>query len=137
MAGIRGRDTAPELAVRRWLHRHGFRYRLHVKGLPGRPDVVFPSRRVAVFVHGCFWHQHPGCRYAYHPGSNVAFWAAKLDSNVRRDARQVAALEEAGWCVLVVWECEITEPNLAKLAEAIGRCRCNPLDSSGSTRTWP
>src|SRR5262245_10140140 len=107
MAGIRGRDTGPELAVRRWLHRHGFRYRLHAKGLPGHPDVVFPGRRVVVFVHGCFWHRHPGCRYAYHPASNVAFWTMKFESNVQRDARQVAALEEAGWYVLVVWECEI------------------------------
>ena len=106
MAGIRGRDTAPELAVRRIAHRMGFRFRVHRKDLPGRPDLVFPKHRLAVFVHGCFWHRHEGCRFASNPKSRVAFWKEKFAANVDRDARQEAALKELGWSVLVIWECE-------------------------------
>jgi len=106
MANIRGRDTAPELAVRRIAHRMGLRFRLHRKDLPGRPDLVFPKHRLAVFVHGCFWHRHRGCRYAYTPKSRVAFWAEKFAANVARDAHQKRALEVLGWRVLVIWECE-------------------------------
>ncbi len=107
MAGIRGRDTAPELAVRRMAHRMGLRFRLHRKGLPGCPDLVFPKHRVTVFVHGCFWHRHEGCYYAYMPKSNVAFWMKKFACNVARDQRQEAALRTLGWRVLVIWECEV------------------------------
>ena len=106
MARIRGRDTAPELAVRRIAHRMGLRFRLHRKDLPGRPDLVFPKHRLAVFVHGCFWHRHEGCRHATTPKSRVVFWTEKLAMNVARDARQEAALKELGWRVLVIWECE-------------------------------
>ena len=106
MAGIRGRDTAPELAVRRIAHRMGLRFRVHRKDLPGRPDLVFPKHRLAVFVHGCFWHRHEGCRFASDPKSRVAFWKGKFAANVDRDARQQAALKELGWSVLVIWECE-------------------------------
>src|ERR1700741_4916310 len=107
MSGIRGRNKKPELTVRHWLHRRGFRFRIHVKGLPGSPDVVLPRHRSVVFVHGCFWHRHPGCRYAYHPASNKEFWGKKFDSNVRRDEENAAALSAAGWYVLTIWECEI------------------------------
>lgn len=110
MARVRGRDTAPELAVRRIAHRMGFRFRLHRKGLPGRPDLVFPRHRVVVFVHGCFWHRHEGCRYASTPKSRVAFWTEKFTANVARDARQQAALRALGWQVLVIWECESNRP---------------------------
>ena len=106
MAGIRGRDTGPERTVRRIAHRMGLRFRLHRKDLPGRPDLVFPKHRLAVFVHGCFWHRHRGCRYAYTPKSHVAFWTGKFAANVARDRRQDAALEARGWRVLVIWECE-------------------------------
>ena len=106
MAGIRGRDTAPELAVRRIAHRMGLRFRLHRKDLPGRPDLVFPRHRLAVFVHGCFWHRHEGCRYASTPKSRIAFWTEKFAANVDRDARQEAALRTLGWRVLVIWQCE-------------------------------
>ena len=106
MARIRSRDTAPELAVCRIAHRMGLRFRLHRKDLPGRPDLVFPKHRLAVFVHGCFWHRHEGCRHASMPRSRVAFWTEKFAANVARDARQQAALNEVGWRVLVIWECE-------------------------------
>ena len=106
MAGIRGRDTAPELAVRRIAHRMGLRFRLHRKDLPGRPDLVFPRHRLVVFVHGCFWHRHKGCRYASTPKSRIAFWTEKFAANVARDVRQEAALRAVGWRVLVIWECE-------------------------------
>ena len=106
MAGIKGRDTAPERKVRRIAHRMGLRFRLHRKDLPGRPDLVFPKHQLAVFVHGCFWHRHEGCRLAYSPKSRVAFWTEKFAANVARDARQEAALKALGWRVLVIWECE-------------------------------
>ena len=106
MANIRGRDTAPELAVRRIAHRMGLRFRLHRNDLPGRPDLVFPKHRLAVFVHGCFWHRHEGCRHASTPKSRVAFWTEKFAANVVRDARQEAALRALGWRVLVIWQCE-------------------------------
>lgn len=106
MAGIKGRDTRPELIVRRYLHAAGLRFRLGGCGLPGRPDVVLPARRVAVFVHGCFWHRHPGCRYATTPHARAEFWSRKFDANVRRDAHSVAALVEMGWTPATIWECE-------------------------------
>ena len=106
MAGIRGCDTAPELTVRRIAHRMGLRFRLHRKDLPGCPDLVFPKHRLVVFVHGCFWHRHRGCRYAYTPKSRVTFWSEKFAANVARDARQEAALRTLGWRVLIIWECE-------------------------------
>lgn len=107
MAGIRGKDTRPELMVRRYLHSRGLRFRIHVANLPGKPDIVFPKYRKVVFVHGCFWHQHAGCKYATLPSSRAAFWANKLSDNVARDQYQIAALEGLGWGVLVVWECEL------------------------------
>lgn len=118
MAGIRGRDTKPELIVRSYLHRAGLRFRLHAK-LPGKPDLVLPKHRAAVFVHGCFWHRHEGCRYATTPVNNAAFWQEKFAANVRRDAKVKQRLEELGWRLLVIWSCEQDERRLAKLAAAI------------------
>lgn len=106
MAGIQGRDTVPEMVVRRTAHRLGFRFRLYRKDLPGRPDLVFPRYRSVVFVHGCFWHRHDGCRYAYTPRSRVRFWRDKFSQNVARDRRTEDALRSLGWQVLVIWECE-------------------------------
>ena len=120
MAGIRGRDTAPERAVRRVAHRMGLRFRLHRKDLPGRPDLVFPRHRLAVFVHGCFWHRHEGCRYAYTPKSRVAFWTRKFAENVTRDRRNEDALRDLGWRVLIVWECEARDAGVVGMR--LARC---------------
>lgn len=109
MSGIQGKNTKPELLVRKFLHGRGLRYRLHAKELPGKPDLVFPKYKAVVFVHGCFWHQHAGCKYASMPRSREHFWANKLSENVARDTYQIAALEELGWHVFVVWECELRE----------------------------
>lgn len=113
MAGIRGKDTAPELALRRALHRLGFRFRLHVKELPGRPDLVLPRWRAAVQVHGCFWHRHAGCRFATSPATRREFWAAKFAGNVERDVRNHAALRALGWRTATVWECALSKDRLA------------------------
>lgn len=109
MSGIRGRNTKPEMIVRKIAHRLGFRFRLHRRDLPGSPDLVFAGRRKIVFVHGCFWHRHPGCRFAYTPKTRPEFWGAKFDSNVARDLRVCGELEAAGWNVLTVWECETAD----------------------------
>ena len=122
MARIRGRNTEPELVIRRLLHGLGYRYRLHAADLPGKPDLVFPGRRRILFVHGCYWHRHPGCRFAFHPKTRVDFWTAKFKANVERDSRVVQQLQQAGWGVMAVWSCEIR--NLgelsAKLREFLG-----------------
>lgn len=118
MSGIRGKDTKPELIVRSYLHRAGLRFRLHAK-LPGKPDLVLPRYRTAVFVHGCFWHRHEGCRYATTPASNAEFWQEKFASNVRRDARAKQQLEELGWHVQVIWACQLNDRELGKLATTI------------------
>jgi DNA mismatch endonuclease (patch repair protein) len=141
MSAIRGRDTAPEMAVRRYLHRQGFRFRLHDKRLPGRPDIVLPKYRTVVDVRGCFWHCHEGCKNSVRPKSRAAFWDAKLRGNVERDARNFAALEAAGWRVIVVWECEVdSEQILSQLAAAIkserdDRQSTKPLRSAGTVRS--
>ncbi|MBP0579593.1 DNA mismatch endonuclease Vsr [Labrys sp. LIt4] len=106
MSRIKGKDTRPELAVRRAAHTLGYRFRLHRRDLPGSPDLVFPGRRKVIFVHGCYWHRHPGCRFATTPGSNVEFWTDKFNRNIARDAAAIAALEGQGWRPLVLWECE-------------------------------
>ncbi len=105
MSGIRGKNTRPEMAIRQYLHARGFRFRLHRKDLPGSPDLVLAKYRLAVFVHGCFWHRHRECYYATAPATRSDFWRLKLDGNVERDQRQQQALEALGWRVLTVWEC--------------------------------
>jgi DNA mismatch endonuclease, patch repair protein len=120
MSGIRGKNTKPEVRVRSFLHRAGFRFRLHPRGLPGRPDIVLTRYRTAVFIHGCFWHRHPGCRFAYTPKSNLAFWQKKFGENVARDLVKTRELRKHGWRVRVVWECQTRdELQLAKLARDI------------------
>jgi DNA mismatch endonuclease (patch repair protein) len=109
MAKVRGKDTRPELVVRRLAHALGFRFRLHRRDLPGSPDLVFPRLQKAVFVHGCFWHRHSGCSKASTPKTRVGFWKSKFAANVQRDARATVALEEMGWDVCVVWECETAD----------------------------
>ena len=110
MSRIRGKDTEPEKLVRSALHCAGYRFRLHSKQFPGRPDIVLPKHRTVVFVHGCFWHRHKGCRFAYTPKSRVAFWNAKFEGNVERDRRNAGALRKLGWKVVTVWECEADRP---------------------------
>lgn len=109
MAAIKSTGTKPEMVVRSLVHRMGYRYRLHASDLPGKPDLVFRPRRKVIFVHGCFWHQHPkrACKDARLPRSNKSYWRPKLDRNVIRDAANTAALKKAGWRVLVLWECEV------------------------------
>ena len=119
MAGIKAKDTVPELEVRRFLHSHGFRYRLHVKALPGKPDIVLPKYRSAIFVHGCFWHQHPGCKDAVMPKSNSKFWETKLDGNRARAKRNAAALTRSGWRWAVIWECTLREGKGRKMPSVL------------------
>jgi DNA mismatch endonuclease (patch repair protein) len=118
MSGIRGKDTKPELAVRSYLHRSGLRFRLHAK-MAGKPDLVFPKYRTVVFVHGCFWHRHEGCRFTTTPANNASFWAKKFADNVRRDARAQRELVQLGWRVLVIWSCQLNEARLKGLAGKI------------------
>lgn len=109
MQAVKTTDTGPELIVRRLLFAHGYRYRLHDKRLPGKPDIVFPSRRKAIFVHGCFWHGHE-CPKGRLPKSKLDYWSPKLQANVERDRRKTAEIEAMGWTVLVVWQCETRAP---------------------------
>jgi DNA mismatch endonuclease, patch repair protein len=113
MSRIQGKNTKPEILVRSAAHSLGYRFRLHRRDLPGTPDIVFPRLGKVIFVHGCFWHQHRGCRYAYKPKSNSLFWEKKFSGNVERDKRHLRALRQLGWDVLTVWECDTK--NLAKL----------------------
>ncbi len=121
MAAIRGRNTSPELKIRSLLHHLGFRFRLHRRTLPGSPDIVLPRHRTVVFVHGCFWHRHPGCRYTTTPKTRADFWAKKFEQNKERDQRQQMQLRELGWSVMVVWECELQD--MASLMERLVRIR--------------
>ncbi len=117
MRRVRGQDTGPEMAVRRALHRRGYRYRLHRVDLPGRPDIALPRRKSVIFVHGCFWHGHPGCNHAARPTSNESFWNRKLDRNMERDRQNIEKLNRAGWRTLVIWECEVKSDT--KIAQII------------------
>lgn len=118
MQAVRGKNTGPEWTVRRLLHRLGYRFRLHRKDLPGTPDIVFPSRRLALFVHGCFWHGH-GCHIGQLPKSRLDYWKPKIEANAERDRRKQAALAADGWRVAVVWQCE-----LADMDALTARLRC-------------
>ncbi|GGY11739.1 very short patch repair endonuclease [Litchfieldella qijiaojingensis] len=109
MSRVRAKNTKPEMKLRSLVHGMGFRYRLHAKHLPGTPDMVFPSRRAVIFMHGCFWHRHEGCRLARLPKSRVSFWERKLEANRLRDRRNQIRLQELGWRVLVVWECQLVD----------------------------
>jgi DNA mismatch endonuclease (patch repair protein) len=113
MANIQGKNTKPELTVRKILFSQGFRYRLHRRDLPGVPDIVFPKKKIALFIHGCFWHQHSKCKFAKFPSSNTEFWREKLSKNIERDRKNVNSLIAQGWRVLTIWECETK--NLSRL----------------------
>jgi DNA mismatch endonuclease (patch repair protein) len=112
MSRITGGDTEPEIIVRKMLHAMGYRFRLHVRHLPGKPDIVLPRHRKVVFVHGCFWHGHEGCPRSKRPTANAEFWNSKIDSNIRRDRLAVQNLLNDGWEVLVVWSCEVKRPHI-------------------------
>ncbi len=127
MARVRGKNTRPELIVRKLVFAAGYRYRLHVRTLPGSPDLVFPGRKKVIFVHGCFWHRHENCNLARMPKSRVEFWSDKLDGNKARDKRSYDALRHAGWQVHVVWECELGD--LVALEENL-RAFLGPLAGS-------
>lgn len=132
MSQVRGKHTKPERVVRSLLHRLGYRFTVNGpknKRLPGKPDLVLPRHRAAIFVHGCFWHRHPGCRLASTPKSNVAYWEPKFARNVARDAESEAALREAGWNPIVIWECELKDPDAvaARLIAALPRAGADDL----------
>ena len=119
MSRIKGKNTKPERIVRSVLHRMGYRFRLHRKDLPGKPDIVLPKYRTVIFVHGCFWHRHKGCKYAYTPKSRVDFWKKKFKENVKRDKKKREELVKAGWKIVIVWECRLR--NSDKLKEYLHR----------------
>lgn len=133
MARIRGRNTQPELVVRKIAHSLGYRFRLHRRDLPGTPDLVFPGRRSVVFVHGCFWHAHPGCKLAARPKTRPEFWQAKLEGNRRRDEAAIRELRRFGWRVLVVWECQLRKADrlVQRLASFLGATGAKPVSAPG------
>lgn len=133
MSRIRSKDTKPEMVVRSYLHVRGLRYKVHVKELPGKPDIVFPSRKIAIFVHGCFWHGHSSCHKATIPKTQENFWRAKIEGNAKRDRRATKKLRTLGWRVFIVWECRICESRLAQLyqriAETANSTPCPPKNA--------
>lgn len=122
MASVRSKNTRPEMLVRSVLHQSGYRFRLHRPDLPGKPDIVLPSRKKVIFVHGCFWHQHEGCPFSHVPKSNTAYWAPKLERNRVRDRKHIMELRASGWKCLVLWECELNKPDrlLRRLTKFLG-----------------
>tara|TARA_R110002110_G_scaffold157063_1_gene352795 strand:+ start:4109 stop:4483 length:375 start_codon:yes stop_codon:yes gene_type:complete len=123
MSRVAGKNTSPEIRVRKAAHAMGLRFRLHRKDLPGKPDIVLPKWKTVIFVHGCFWHRHPGCPKASMPKSRTDYWKDKFDKNVERDARNRVALEALGWRVETIWECETKKPQVleALLQECFGQ----------------
>ena len=117
MSHIRSKDTSPELTVRKWLFANGFRFRLHRKDLPGKPDIVLPKYKTVIFVNGCFWHHHANCRYGYMPKSNLAYWEQKFARNIARDQKEQQELRELGWSVIIVWECWVKNGSFRSVLE--------------------
>jgi DNA mismatch endonuclease (patch repair protein) len=114
MSRIKGKDTKPEMLVRRWLHTHGYRYRLHDKTLPGKPDIVLPKYRSLIFVHGCFWHGHHNCKYYVVPKTSTDWWLNKINTNKANDTKAIKALKKDGWKIITVWECDLKTAKLEK-----------------------
>jgi DNA mismatch endonuclease (patch repair protein) len=138
MSGIRSKDTKPEMAVRRFLHAQGYRYRIHRKDLAGKPDIVIPRLKTCIFVHGCFWHRHPGCPYATTPKTRPEFWNEKFQKNVARDLANIAALAAGGWNVLIIWECQLkkdpeTLGRLEEKLQLLSRGKANATHATSST----
>ncbi len=111
MSRIKGKDTKPEMLVRKFLHAQGYRYRLHVKGMPGKPDIVLPKYKTVIFIHGCFWHGHEGCKYYVVPKTRTEWWLNKININTANDNKAIAALKNDGWKVITLWECDL-KPNI-------------------------
>lgn len=137
MSGIRGKNTRPEMVVRQFLHAHGFGYRLHTKNLVGRPDVVLTKWMVAIFVHGCFWHRHQGCRFTTTPVSNAERWQNKFEENVTRDRREVLQLVSKGWAVIILWECGLREVEAGKKSLLWLLDRIRDSSAAGQILEWP
>nr|WP_255570087.1 very short patch repair endonuclease [Cohnella sp. CFH 77786] len=125
MSKIRSKNTVPEMIVRKYLHSKGFRYKLHGKKLPGKPDVVLPKYKTAIFIQGCFWHAHEGCKYYRTPKSNTEYWSQKICKNVSRDQRNQQELRDNGWSVIVVWECELKRDATARCEELENQIKSN------------
>lgn len=124
MSQIKATNTKPEMMVRKFLHASGFRYRLHVKDLPGKPDLVLPKYNTVIFVHGCFWHAHEGCKYFKIPKTRTEWWKKKLLGNRERDKKHISQLEDLGWNIIVIWECELKPENAkSTLSEVINRLK--------------
>ena len=122
MSRIRGKDTKPEMLVRRFFHGQGYRYRLHVKALPGKPDIVLPKYNIVIFIHGCFWHGHKNCKYYVVPKTRTAWWLAKINGNAANDKKHATALRKAGWKVITLWECGLKPRKAGKtLARLLNR----------------
>ncbi|WP_142684363.1 very short patch repair endonuclease [Chitinophaga polysaccharea] len=119
MSQIKGKDTKPEILVRKYLHSKGFRYRLHVKTLPGKPDLVLTKYRTAIFINGCFWHGHSNCRYFVVPKTRTNWWLEKINKNIDNDNNAIAALHQQGWKVIIIWECELKKTKMANLFEQL------------------
>lgn len=124
MSQIKGKNTKPEMLVRKYLHAQGFRYRLHVKDLPGKPDIVLPKYKTVIFIHGCFWHGHEGCKYYVVPKTRTDWWLNKINTNVNNDLKAIAALEKEGWHIITLWECDLKpntiEKTLLSLLQLLG-----------------
>lgn len=136
MRSVRGKNTLPEMIVRREAHGAGFRYRLHRKDLPGRPDLCFPSRKKIIFVHGCFWHGH-GCKIGKLPKSRLDFWRPKIERNRKRDADVLSQLEAAGWSTLIIWQCELKNHDSEQIRERIVNFLGKPLNYRQQNRSRP
>lgn len=119
MSCIKGKDTKPEILVRKFLHAQGFRYRLHVKDLPGKPDIVLPKYKTVIFVHGCFWHGHVGCKYYVVPKTRTDWWLNKINTNIANDVKAIDALQKDGWKIITLWECELKPANIQTTLNAL------------------
>ena len=124
MSGIRGKNTKPEIILRKTLHSHGFRYRLHQSGLPGKPDLVFPKHDAVCFIHGCFWHRHSGCKFSTTPATRIEFWKEKFRTTVYRDRENIDKLLKQNWRVSIVWECDLRKELIEKTVDRLGIWLC-------------